>query len=321
MPASLDVLLQRVFDQIEGGQKLKIVVPQDTGFFKLDPRLIDRILDLLSSAIETMREVTDTFESDQAPARGASTLTPQEVADLAFVCRTELVELEQSLRQAVESKNLWKTAAEADRAVARTLRAMIPLESALREFAGLEPIERTWFDLEDALAIRRRFVDFWLEAKRRSSPEGNDLRAAFEHFSAMIAELRQDALYPYLRIDDRLQIRSLQKRILGHLEQDDPTAAVDGPRLWQDLVGFFDLLMHIQRREELREHDQLLVGRIYREIYDLKSAPEILPAESHGQLVALASLEPSLDALLLRGRPSRLTDYREPLESLREKLR
>ena len=320
MPVSLDVLLQRVSDQIEGGQKMKIVVPQDTGFFKLDPALIDRILGLLEGAIQTMRDVTDAFEHEGAPERGASTLAPQEVADLAFVCRTELVELEKSLRQASEAKNLWKTAAEADRAVARTLRAMIPIESALREFAGLEPIERTWFDLDDALNIRRRFVDFWLEAKRRGAPSGDGLKAAFERFSVMIAELRQAALYPYLRIDDRLQIRALQKRILAHLEQEVSVAAVEGPRLWQDLVGFFDLLMHIQRREELREHDRLLVGRIYREVYDLKHVPEVLPAASHEQLLALASLEPSLDALLLQG-PSRSAEYREPLEALREKLK
>ncbi|MEM1180377.1 MAG: hypothetical protein AAGM22_18685 [Acidobacteriota bacterium] len=319
MPASLDALLQRLTEHIEGGQKLKIIVPQDTGFFTLDPELVEGILVLLNATVATMRQVTETFE-EAAPERGASTLAPQEVADLAFVCRTELVELEKSLRQASEAKNLWKTAAEADRAVARAIRAMIPIESSLREYAGLDPIERTWFDLDDALAIRRRFVDFWLECKRRGNPEGPDLKTAFQVFSQGIADLRQDALYPYLRIDDRLQIRSLQKRILAHMEKDPESRGLEGRRLWQDLVGFFDLLMHIQRREELREHDRLLVGRVCRLLFDLKHLPEHLPQETHEQLRSLASLEPTLDVLLLPDQPARSADYRQPLETLRAKL-
>ncbi|MEM8998559.1 MAG: hypothetical protein AAGF23_27480, partial [Acidobacteriota bacterium] len=305
MPASLDALLTRFSEHIEGGQKLKIVVPQDTGFFTLDPALVDGILALLAETVATMRAVTETFE-DAAPERGRSTLSPQEVADLAFVCRTELVELEKSLRQAAAAKNLWKTAAEADRAVARAIRAMIPIEGALLEYAGREPIERKWFDLDDALGIRRHFVDFWLECKRRGNPAaGLALRAAFDAFSARIADLRQDALYPYLRIDDRLQIRSLQKRILAEVEKDPQCTGLEARRLWQDLVGFFDLLMHIQRREELREHDRLLVGRISRQLHDLQRAPERLPEETHDQLRSLASLEPSLDVLLVREQPGR----------------
>ena len=47
----------------------------------------------------------------------------------------------------------------------------------------------------------------------------------------------------------------------------------------------------------------------------------MLSKPTHDRLVSLASLEPSLDRLLLRGEPSRSSDYREPLETLREKLK
>ncbi|MEM6794960.1 MAG: hypothetical protein AAF725_13355 [Acidobacteriota bacterium] len=313
-------LLDRISGLIESGQGLKVVVPQDTGFFSLDPALVPNILAMLRETAQTLHDVTERFET-APPERGSSTLKPQEVADLAFVCRSELVELESSLSQVSKANNLWQTAAEADRAVARALRAMIPIEGLLREYSGLEPVPRRWFDLDDALTIRRRFIDLWLITRRRSKsepPSGDGLRAAFESLAGRIAALRKDAIYPYLRIDDRLQIRALQKRILAQLEKGvDPE---EGPRLWQDASGFFDLLMHIHRREELREHDRLVAGRVYRRIYDLVNVPERLPEEDHLKLMDLASIEPSLDELLLRDSPARSADYRQPLEALRARL-
>lgn len=320
MVAQRDKLLEEIAALIDHGQDLKFVVPQDTGFLRLDPDLMTKILALLERTTTLMREVTISFEDDPPAKAVGATLSPQEVADLAFVCRSELVEIHQGLKHTVNMKNAWKIAAQGDRAVARTIRALIPIEAALREYLGHAPLNRSWFDLDDALAIRGKFIEFWLFTKKTGTPDGPNQSRAFESLRDRIADLRQDPIYPYLRIDDKLTIRSLQKRVLSFLEATGSDTEESGRRLWQDLIGFFDLLMHINRREELQNHDRQLVGRVNRDLFHLTDATEIMPPAIHEQLKSLASLDSELDTLLLRDRPARSIEYREPIRRLHERM-
>ncbi|MCG8462922.1 MAG: hypothetical protein MI919_42095 [Holophagales bacterium] len=315
-------LLRRVAALLERGQAARIVIPQDTGFFTLDPERIDGILELLAMTAAVMRDVTSTFEEDPPEQVPGSALSPQEVADLAFVCRAELLELEKSVGSAVGSGNMWKIAAEGDRAVGRCVRGLIPMEASLRQYSGLEPVARTWFDLDDALEIRRHFVEIWLLVQRTGGQAVRDPTTAMRNLAESIDRLRGAEIYPYLRIDDRLQLRALQKRMLAFLDGISAEAVddLDGTRLWQDAVAFFDLLMHINRREELRDHDRQLVGRTLRQLYDSARMPKKMPPELHDELLTLASQEPALDALLGRAKPSRSAEYMQPLEALRQRL-
>ena len=320
MPEKRRELMERAAELIERGKGLQMVIPQDTGFFTVEPERIQGILGLLDDASVLMREVTAHFEDESHSMDIAeAVLTPQELADLAFLGRNELQELHSSLEQAATASNTWKIVSETDRSVTRSIRALIPIEAALRDYQGLEPIRRRWFDLDDALEIRQCYIRFWLEARRAAESAG-DIAERLRHFSTLIAELRRTKIYPYLRIDDRLEIRAVQKRIFAYLEEPGDDAQREGQRLWQDMVGFFDLLMQINRREELLDHDRLMVGRIYRELSDPSSTPERLPIEMHRKLMSLASQEPDLDDLLLNDEPARSVDYLGPLGKLRDRL-
>ncbi len=320
MTVKRDKLVEEIAGLIENGQELKFVVPQDTGFLRLDPELIDNILAMLQRTITLMREVTASFEDDPPEKAANATLSPQEVADLAFVCRSELVELHQGLSHAVDTKNTWKIAAQGDRAVARAIRALIPIEASIREYLGQEPIKRNWLDLDDALTIRQKFIEFWLFTKTVGALDDSKQQATLQEIRDRIADLRKAPIYPYLRIDDKLSFRSLQKRVLSALEETGPGAAENCRRLWQDLVGFFDLLMHINRREELQNHDRLLIGRVNRDLYNLTDLAEVMPQAIHDQLKSLASLDPELDQLLLRDQPARSIEYKEPIRRLHQRL-
>jgi hypothetical protein len=314
-------LLPEIESLIERGQGLRFHVPQDTGFISLDPKHIGGVLEVLEKTVEALRHITNVFDDGPGLAPSASGLTAQDVADLAFVGRTETVEMRDNLAQARANGNVWKVAAEGDRAVARATRTLISVEAALRELSGLALLERKYFDLNDALEIRSHYAKLWLAVVWAGEPQKlKDVERNLRGIGDLIAELRREKIYPFLRIDDRLEIRNLQKRIMAFFEAPGAEAEQAGRRLWQDLVGFLHLLMHVNRREELREHDRLLVGRVYREINDHGSRPGELSAEMHESLRGLASLDPDLDRLLVLIRPGRLSDYREPLQRLREKL-
>ena len=313
-------LLQRTGGLIDRSLSQRFQVPQDTGLLTLDPTLADRVLETLTETIELLRAVTQYFDDGAMLPLSASGLSTQDVADLAFVGRTEIVEIRENLLAAKATRNTWKVASEADRAVSRATRSLVSLEAALRELLGLEVTERRWFDLGDALEIRRQYVRLWLETVRAGNPEGAAIAPTLKRFSDLIAILRREKIYPFLRIDDRLELRNLQKRIFAYLEDPGSDPQQAARRLWQDLSGFIHLLMQVSRREELREHDRLVVGRVYREVVDADARSGPLSAESHKNLLDLAALDPDLDHLLLDPQPAKALAYQEPIRRLRAKL-
>lgn len=310
-------LLRRTGDLIDRSLSQRFQVPQDTGLLTLDPTLAERVLVTLAETSELLRAVTHYFDDGAMMPSSPSGLSTQDVADLAFVSRTEIVEIQESLQAAQQRRNSWKIASEADRAVARATRSLVSLEAALRELLGMEPTERRWFDLGDALEIRRQYVRLWLEVVRAGNPQGPAAMPVLKRFSDLIAILRREKIYPFLRIDDRLELRHLQKRIFAQLEDRGADTEQAAMRLWQDLSGFIHLLMQVSRREELREHDRLVVGRVYREVIDADGAPTPLSAENHENLLDLAALDPELDRLLLEAMPARALDYKAPISRLR----
>ncbi len=71
--------------------------------------------------------------------------------------------------------------------------------------------------------------------------------------------------------------------------------------------------MQVSRREELRDHDRIVVGRVYREVRDATPASGPLSADNHKNLLDLAALEPELDRLLLDPAPAKALAYKEPI--------
>lgn len=329
----LERWLDRVESLMQRGLGTDLQVPSDTGLLKVDEPEIESALAFVRDAADFLAETAELFSreraeeaTDEAGPAGA-TLTDGELADLAFLAGTELEDLQWQEEQAKTTGKPWHYVALADRASGRAVRALLPIEAALRERLGLSPIARQWFDLDDTLAIRRRFVEFWIAIKRAEGPRGEALRRAFADVESRISELRTHPIYPYLRIDDRLELRSLQKRILAWMEEAEggdeeieEGLEQDGRHLWQDLEGFFDLLMQINRRDELRSHDRLLAGRLLRHLDDAQGLADRLPESIYRQMLDLASQEPSLDALLLREEPAPFSEYREPVRRLQKRL-
>jgi hypothetical protein len=102
-------------------------------------------------------------------------------------------------------------------------------------------------------------------------------------------------VYPSLRVRDRLQLRDLQRRVLEWLRTDRDTTA--GMRVWQDLVGFLEMLAQVNRRQELVDHDTRAVCEAAAKLVGV-SHTDLVPAETMALLTSLEGIDEDVDALL-----------------------
>lgn len=336
-------ILGRVDRLIEQSQGTDFVIPEDTGFFSIEDDLVKDLRSLVRQTADLMLEVMECYDAEvdsaaaddistaddeaflkEIGAQIASQMAVEEVSGLAFVSRGQLLDMVAAIDGAIATRHVWDVASQLDTGLRRAGRALVAIESAIRECEGLLVRYRQWQNLDDSLEVRRLYGEF-----RRSIlscgggdpdaiPAGEDLAAALEHAAASIAKLRSLEIYPYLRIYDRLQIRRFQKRIGEWFASGGVTE--DGSGLWGDLVSFARLLSQVNYRQEIREHDRLAVNGIYRRFYQKGDPPRRLGPQSLALLEPLLGREDELDRIILE--PDRYTgdDLRGPLERLRQEL-
>lgn len=331
-------LLDRVEALIGKAQGITFLVPDDTGFFSIEDELIERVATLMEESLELMREIGDVYDAEShepplEPAGGeddflrdigaaiSSELAAREVSNMAFVVRAQLLESFEALRAAQKNRYIWVVASHADAGLRRITRGLITLETAMRDYEGLPPAERLWSDLKDSLETRRLYSQF-RRAILRSDQSGEDLIARLRGAVNRIAILRDLKIYPFLRIYDRLPIRRLQKRILSWLERPDSDGMKDeeGGQLWSDLVSFAELLVQINYREDLCEHDRRTVARLYRVLFEGRQpVPRILPSHL-ADLELLLGRDEELDRIILSPATFAVEDLRVPLERTQQQL-
>ena len=344
-------LLQSLEDLLDQTRDVDFFIPDDTGLFQIDDALIRTILDLLESILSTMHEIAahydaqdhtkveeDVGEADLLKELGAhisSQMAAQEIVDLAFVSRVQLKDLVSSIEQGMAEQKIWQIASDADTSLRRAGRALIALESSIREYEGLPMQRRYWQGVDDALAVRRAYAAFRRKILTKDAtgdhPSGARLKERLRDVGGEIATLRVSEIYPYLRIDDRLELRRLQERIAGWLDQGSDEEK--GRRLWGDLEGFAQLLAEISRRQELREHDRKVVGELWQRYFETHEAsfaehrPSPLGSDHLQIFRPLLGRDDDLDTILLslRGRDSghkkyHHSDLKPILERLRREL-
>lgn len=329
-------LFDRLTQLIEQTQEIHLVIPEDTGRFSLENDLIGRVFKTLAGTTELLRDALDHYDAASAGEGGgeaatgdgleeigaqiASELAAQEISGLAFVARSQLLEANEQLQRAVKSRSTWEMASQADAALRRMTRALIAVESAIREFEALPPKNRQWKNLEDSLEIRRLYSQFRRAILMGGEPGDDDLKARLRGAGHRIAILRDLKIYPFLRIDDRLQIRKLQKRIAAWLVGEGETGEEAGRRLWEDLVAFARLLGEINHRQELREHDRRVVAELCHALFDGGATPREIPPRERKRIQTLFGRDDELDDWITEAQNAKPLQLRVILERLRRQF-
>jgi hypothetical protein len=324
----------RIHDLLGEVDSADIRVPEDSALISLAADLVPTVHKLLEDGIQLMRDIEEAYgtvgleedleEDDPFSLKGigfliSSVFASRDLTDLAFFAHTELRECLDVLGVTAKRQNLdlESVASYCEAGTRRLRKALISVESAIYEFEQREAPIRKWFDVEVSLQIRKLYWNLRRETMERP---GDDKRLT-ERLRSVVYRLvafRELSVYPLLRIDDRIQLRALLKRILEWLNNATRNDE-DGLRLWQDLVGFAEILVQISQRQELQEHDRALVAQSLRRLFRQQPPPQSVPDEMLDELESLLGVDEDIDRLIL-GRHSQVSAWRAPLLRVNETL-
>jgi hypothetical protein len=280
--------------------------------------IVSDLLQAASSIVTTVLDATDTPESGPAAPREVADelLSPyvpfeqavdvaikaqasaslRTVSDIAFLAQLELRQRKDRLDRVATCDSATAIVGECDSALRRISKALTSLDLALAR-AGVvaEPKLDFTSELEVSLLVRKSCAKLRARILAGGAPTPESLHTRIRLAGTTIAMLVGWDVYPSLRVRDRLQLRDLQRRVLEWLRTDrDGTA---GMHLWQDLVGFVEMLAQVNRRQELVEHDTLVVREAAAGIASL-SGTELVPPALMARLASLEGIDDEVDALL-----------------------
>lgn len=231
----------------------------------------------------------------EPPPRSAAPLPADEetrVGPLATIATLELRERLEDLSGLDPREDPLEALAHASHARGAFLRAAIALEKLVCAAEGLRPRLASPQDLQRALAIRAAYAGV-ARALCEDHPDDQvpPPRSCLVHAADAIGQLLACPLTRHIRIADRIALARMHRRLLAHLESPDPDDP-EGLRVWQDLKGLFGMLLLVNNRQELREHDHE-AARWLLERLPL-SGPARLGDREREVLTLLADREPEL---------------------------
>lgn len=318
--------LERLGAVVQELQGVQFHVPDDDLAVARAALFAPRLLKAIEGGIELLQGAQTHYglpSDDVEPVAGAQSLhqigelisseiAAQEVADLLFLARADLKGARQDLIGAVGQEDFLRVASSCDSGLRTLKRTLISVESALHEFEGLEPPKREWSDLEISLRTRRLYTELCREVLRSPLPEDRALPDRLATVHDRLDHLRELDVYPLLRFDDRVTMRELRRRISAWIVAETHDLLAGG-RLWQDVVGFSQLLKEVNHRQELRQHDRALVRRVYHQLFGRAGHIADFSDDLLAQLDALYGLDDELDDLLALGARADLASWRDVL--------
>ncbi len=253
---------------------------------RLQPEALDP--EALAAAAEELRQPIEKVRAALAHAEGGP------LSDVAAVAGWELRRLAGLREELAAAAPLPQELARLGAARQSALGALLGLDRALVEQGGIEAALYGVALLEQrrALAIRSVFVAF--RGEMRAVVEGGEsLREQLARVRTWLERMRDGRGRRRLRIADRIQVESFLARI------DGAARGADGAGICRDVAAFAEVLLEVNRRAELREHDGRLAARLARE---LEARPLVI--ETIGfrrQLQLLRGRDDGLDEALEAG--------------------
>lgn len=235
---------------------------------------------------------------------GLDTLVRQDpsrarVADLAFMASFELRKKKDALRTVEVGEDSWQLLEELDGARRRVKKTLTAVAAMLCEAEGFTPELGFASELQTSLATRQAYAKLRQSIGESEEPADDELHVRMRGVGTQIAMLVGRSVYADLRVGDRVEIRSLQARILEWLRTFAPSSEsyLSGRRLWGDLAGFARVLVQVSQRQEVLEHDAHVIAVASAALCGSETRGDF-PAPLIARLDALRGLDDELDGLL-----------------------
>jgi len=340
LPDFLRAELQRVVGSVSGLDiRSYETMPPEALLVELKPMVMDGLEEAISVTRKVVAEFDDRgdevgvetedgesdgfqrgfdFELDKLVAGTSTSQTTGErqIADVAFMASVELRERRVRVERLGSRLDGMQMLSDCDGALRRILKSLAAVERVICDAYELDATLGFETELDVSLQTRRTLTRFSRQIIAAQPPTAETLVARMRGAGIQIAKLIGRDIYPDLRIRDRLQIREFQDKILSWLRGESGYDVRTGQRMWQDLVGFLNILATVSRRQELVEHDSRVVAKAWAELF-AGSTPPCVSDTLSSELQTLFGLDPEVDALLASSDASRPVAWRAPLERLR----
>jgi hypothetical protein len=243
------------------------------------------------------------FERDIDKAVRTASTAPgaslRAAGDIGFMAVMELRQRRERLRRVATAEDSAAILGECDGTLRRIRKALGAVDAALAACEHRERVLDFTPEVELSLRVRRTYARLRRDFETGSDPSPADLHARLRLLGTRLAILVGKDVYPELRVRDRVQLRSLQERILGWLRAEERDGVEAGLGVWKDAVAFLEMLTLVNRRQELIAHDDEAIRDLRAELARLDASAEV----STRVMTLLASLEgrdADIDALLAR---------------------
>ena len=299
-------LLVELRELAELAATLELLEPPEaaTGRFAVDHAA--RIRRVVEPALRAFEEL----EAVESQRPGSS-----EIADECFVARLGLAESLRMLGRVDETTDGWDVLTRANHTIGTLVKSAVNLEINLCQSFDLIPRLARLGDVERAVGLRSAYRRMLRAVSKAGEPADDEVSQRLLHSRRALDVLLEQAIPTGMRIGDRREAVLLRRRIDQWLEGQPETEARDGRRIWQDLVGFAELLLHINERQELIGHDIEVARRVLERLPGEPPAAErVVPLPE--ELARLYGRDAELDALIERGGSVPVRELRERLEAL-----
>lgn len=219
----------------------------------------------------------------------------------------EMVHLELSQRLDLlrhdDGVELWEFLTSCNHARGALIRAGVSIEAAVAACAGQPPQLSVLDEVAQAVRVRAGYRRLRAALASGGDAEPEQVAGRLAAASAALDEIIASRLFVDLRVADRCELRRARARLAEWFSAGEAADPRDGIRLWQDLNGLAAMLLSINNRQELIEHDRDLLIETLRQLFH---GPDLPPAEEQQlreRLTALLGRDAELDSLIEEGAP------------------
>lgn len=185
------------------------------------------------------------------------------IQNVAFIARMGLRARLLALDAMGASPGKWEIIGAASSALREVMKALGALAVVVCDHESLpEPTTFYVTELERSLIIRRAYRIFYGDVAPSREPQGSEIQARLRRAANAIAKLVGRPIYPSLRVHDRFALRTTQRKLQGWLSDaslDAKARETAGIRLFQNLAHLAELMLAVNERAELRQHDARVI--------------------------------------------------------------
>lgn len=292
----------RVAELIRQLAEAQITVPEDSTILSYDHPSVTDAIRLVGETVVLLGEM-DTESGDR-------------FTDLAFLARIELGAAREELQDVAGRKKTWQALGQAASSMSKAERALAALEREIYDAMGKEAPQRPGV-LAESLEIRSLYARFrnWLLQHDQDSAVSVVARLA--EAGDQLRRLQKLDVYPLMRIQDRREVRSLLDRIKAATDRGEVDDAAQA--LWQDLGAAAQLVLQINHRHELIDHDRDHLGSEVPVSFGERAGEGDAEAFA-AHHCRLLGRDRALDEVLIRPRHFTLAQAEERLNALRARL-